>query len=74
MSGDLTLGQSREPRAAVTDAMKVKGLISELNSVTLLNSSLSSEEGLVTSMSRGLEAVLKMKKPGTAACFLHRQL
>ena len=38
------------------------------------NSSLRREHSVVSNMSQGLEVVLKIKIPGLAAAYLHRQL
>lgn len=73
MSRDLALGQSKEPCAAATDVMDTRGLRPEMHSVTILNSSLSREQRIVVGMSQGIRAVLKRKKPGLAAFYLHRQ-
>ena len=74
MSHDLALRQSKEPRAAAKNFVQTRGLLADLQRVTMSNRSLHREQTVVSNMARGLEVVLKMKKSGLAAAYLHRQL
>ena len=74
MSHDLALRQSKEPRAAAKNFVQTRGLLADLQRVTMSNRSLHREQTVVSNMARGLEVVLKMKKSGLAAAYLHQQL
>ena len=74
MSHDLALRQSKESRASAKNFVQARGLLADLQRVTMSNRSLDREHTVVSNMARGLEVVLEMKKPGLAAAYLHRQL
>lgn len=52
--------------------MQARGLLSDLHSVKVVNSSLSREGKIVTKISQGVEVVLEIKKPVLATAFPHR--